>query len=352
MSVTIKDIAKAANVTPATVSRALSNSSLVKEETKRKIIKLAKELDYHPNIIAQGLVKRKTSNVGLVMPHAGSPLFHDSFFSPIIKGVSEVLKANNLNLLVLTDIDHKGEKHPYEKLFKSKTVEGIILVRTKIDDSYFSRLIKEGFPFVLIGKHPTRRNIRWVDIDYAGGAVKVIRHLAKEGHRKIAFVNGPLNIVSYVEKLQGYIAGLEECGLIYDKQLTTEKNPNQYGGYEGMSDILNDFPDVTATFFANDIMALGGVKAIRERALSIPDDMALVGFDGSSESSIMTPPLSTIAYPVRDLGRKAAEILVKVIEGKPIENPHVVLPTKLFIRESSDKVISCHDMQADTDTKP
>lgn len=337
--VTIKDIARAAGVTPATVSRALSNSPLVKPVTKRKILELVKKLDYSPNIMAKGLVKQKTYNVGLVMPYGGSPVFHSSFFSEIVKGIGMVLNANGLHLLVLVDADGAGSQDYYERLFRGKVVEGIISIYIKSGDRHFAGLEKQKLPFVLIGKCSTRRSVKWVDIDYAKGAFNVVNHLAEQGHRKIAFVNGPGNIASCVEKLEGYLRALRECGLSYDKQIIVERKLNQYGGYEGISDLLNETQGVSAVFFANDTMAIGAIRAIRERGIAIPEELAMVGFDNTPESSVVTPSLSTVAYSLYDCATKAAEMLVKMLNDEPVSNCHVILPTELIIRKSSVELV-------------
>lgn len=333
MGGTIRDVAKGAGVCISTVSNALNNRWYVSATTKARILKVAKKLDYHPSGIARSLVRRKTENIGFILYRNPERLFSNPFYSRIVDGVEEQVLTQGYNLLISAfDIGSKDQALP--KLIREKNVDGLILAGA-ISKDFILVLRKEGFPIVLVDNYLKNEKINCVVIDNTHGAVDAVEYLFKLGHKKIGFLCGPPLHISNQERFKGYKLRLDELGIKFDRSIVAQGDNTIEGGYNAMQKLLEKISGITAVFACNDDMAIGAMRAIREKGLEIPDDISLMGFDDIEMAAHTQPPLTTIRVPKEEMGRVAATMLISELEGVSQKaGLRIVMPAELVIRQS------------------
>ncbi|MGE5598504.1 MAG: LacI family DNA-binding transcriptional regulator [Bacteroidota bacterium] len=329
-AVTMDRIADLAKVSKATVSRALDDDPRVNAKTKARIKEIARRLDYHPNLAAVGLARRRTHTVGLVIPSAPRVL-SDPFYLEFLGGAGDFALKQGYNILLSPMAD---EAPGHVSLLASNRVDGLILTEPQQNDPRVPYLKDLGVPFVFLGQTEAKADAIWVDGDNVGGARMAVEHLIALGHERIGCITGPMNLVAAGNRLAGYIAALTAKGIPYDSQLVAESDFTEPGGRRAMERLLALDPRPTAVFAGNDLVAIGAINAARERGLSIPGDLALVGFDGIRSGELVIPKLTTVIQPIYRLGWLAGELLIKAIRGEEIAVRHVLLPLDLCIRES------------------
>lgn len=334
MYTTIKDVAKLAGVSISTASLAINNKPRVSGKTRLKVLEAAEKLDYHPNLIARGLVKKKTNTLGLLIPHTASYVFSFPYFAEVIRAISNTANSSGYRLMVSTARAETQEKSSYIHMAKEHLVDGFILLNVKLRDERIIELGRERFPFVIIGRNPWLKGANYVDPDDINGALRAVRHLISLGHKKIAFLNGPLDRIVSFDRLEGYKKALIEAKLSYDPNLVSHGDFIQESGYQRMREFLNNSVNFTAVFAASDLMAMGAMKAIKEKGLKIPEDIAVVGFDDIPTVAFTDPPLTTVRQPIYDIGALAAKILIEILEGKRVKEDHIIMPIKLVVRKS------------------
>lgn len=322
-------IAALAGVSKATVSRALDDDPRVSEKTRARIKEIARQQNYRPNAAAVSLAKGRTNTVGLVIPSAPRAL-SDPFYLEFLGGVGDYLITRGYNILLspLSD-DRPG----HIRLLETNRIDGLILTEPEQDDARIGDLLAWGIPFVFLGQTACPDAI-WVDGDNVGGARLALNHLISLGHRRIGCITGPMNLVSGGNRLAGYITALAAAGIPFQPELVVESDFTEPGGRRAVARLLDLTPPPTAIFACNDLMAIGALNGARERGISIPGDLALVGFDGIRSGELVSPRLTTIAQPIYNMGRIAGEMLIKAILGEEMTTRHVLLPLSLIVRES------------------
>ncbi len=334
MAFTINDVAKLAGVSKTTISRVINNNSKVKFETKTKVLQVIRELGYTPNSIARALRIKKSDVVGVIVPREAEYVFSDPFFSELIKGITTVLNLHNLNLHLVMSDSKSGQREIYSNLLKSKRIDGIIFMCPTFDEKqYILKLRRVSLPYVLIGRFPLERT-HYVTCDNKQGACSAVEHLIRLGHKRIGFITGSFDFIGGVDRFKGYEMALKKHNLEYNNEFVIKGDWTRESGYQAMRELLNREEVPTAVFISNDQMAVGGVKAIKEKGFQIPEDIAIVGFSDTQFASCIEPPLTTIKEPIYKEGVMAAEMLIELINGKEINKPQITLPTKLIIRES------------------
>lgn len=334
MSATIKDVARVAGVSTSTASLALNDKPRVSKKTRAKVLKAAQMLDYHPNVIARGLVKRKTNNLALVIPHTAGYIFFSPYFVEVVRGISNTANSFGYRLMISIVSAEVEEKSAYLQIIKEGFIDGLILLDVRLRDERILELKRENFPFVVIGRDFTPKGVSYVDPDDVNGAFQAVRHLVSLGHKKIAFINGPSNYMVSFDRLEGYRKALAEAELSYNPNLVRHSDFTQESGYETMKEIIDNFSNFTALFAAGDLMAMGAIKAIKEKGLKIPEDIAVVGFDDIPAARFADPPLTTVRQPIYDIGALAAEVLIGILEGRRVKEDHIIMPIQLIIRKS------------------
>jgi len=339
--ITLKDIAKEAKVSTTIASQVINDvpGVRVSDITKIRILKIADELNYYPNRIAKSLVSGKTNIIGIAISGFVTPVFLTSFFTELIQGAGHELEEYGFNLLLF----QPNRKTNSDKLWKntvlSGLLEGILLEGNFIKDEFVLKLDDKKFPYVLMGRKLVQREINYVALDYFGGSYSAVEHLIKLGHKRIGFIGAPIlkdTMTNMIDRKKGYIHALNENRIKTSNDFMTESSDFSVNeGYRQMEKLLKSRIKPTAILAAHDSLAIGAMDAIRENKLRVPEDIAVIGFDDIPEALNVYPKLTTIKYPLYDLGKESAKMLSKIISHE--ENEIIrqkVLPTKLIIRDS------------------
>ena len=332
--ITIKDIAKAANVSATAVSMALNNRPGVSQKTRHKVIEIAEKLKYQPNYIARSLVSRRSFTIGFILNSITDP-----FFPELAKGIEEYANQLGYNLLLCnTERDLSTEKKSIGML-RSKGVDGIILATVLKDDPNILPLIEDEFPFVLVNRHlldPAYKNkINYVVLDNYRGGYLGMEHLYRLGHDRIAIVTGKANTSTAMLRTEGSLKALSDYGCKADRELIVEGKYQRQVAYEAAKKLMAINSPPTAYFAQDDYMAIGIREAILEKGLRIPEDVALVGFDDTEIASFTGIDLTTISQQKYEMGKMGAKILIEKIEktSSDVVN-QLILKAGLIIRKS------------------
>jgi LacI family repressor for deo operon, udp, cdd, tsx, nupC, and nupG len=328
MTVKMSDVARLANVAPATVSRVLSQPHLVSEETQRKVLKVIEELNYQPHMIARQFRKKETKTILVVVPDIARP-----FFSQVLKGIQHTAIESGYRVILgdtENNIEREGE---FVDLLFQRQADGMILLTARMDKERIEQISRQ-FPTVLACEYFDGLDISTVSIDNISAARKITEHLINIGHTKIAHITGPMNVVLSRDRLKGYRQAMEIHDLSIDATFIQEGDLSLECSYNQMIKLLSLKSPPTAVFVYNDEMAIGAIKAIKDSGLKVPEDVAVVGIDNLEISSIVEPHITTIDQPKYEIGKKAMELLVQLINGIKLENKKFVFRDKLIIRES------------------
>jgi len=328
--VTIKDIAQIAGVSPSTVSRALNDSPLIREETKARIREIAAALGYERNELARGLVKGASGALGLLVPDITNP-----FFAEITKGVEEVARERGFGVVLCTTENEPAREEEYIKLLRRKRVDGLVIATATLDDPHLLELQRFRIPFVLVSRLAEKVEAPFVVVDDRKGGRLAVEHLVSLGHKKIGFIGGPANVHSSLERMQAYREVLAEYKLPFHRRWVTFASFTQEAGRTIGKAMLSAKDRPTAIFAANDLIALGVMEAAEELGLRIPEDLSLVGYNNIAYAALPRIQLTTVAQPMREMGRIAAEFVIEVLEGKREPRLSLRLEPVLIVRRTT-----------------
>jgi len=328
--VTIKDIAQIAGVSPSTVSRALNDSPLIREETKARIREIAAALGYERNELARGLVKGASGALGLLVPDITNP-----FFAEITKGVEEVARERGFGVVLCTTENEPAREEEYIKLLRRKRVDGLVIATATLDDPHLLELQRFRIPFVLVSRLAEKVEAPFVVVDDRKGGRLAVEHLVSLGHKKIGFIGGPANVHSSLERMQAYREVLAEYKLPFYRKWVTFASFTQEAGRAIGKVMLSAKDRPTAIFAANDLIALGVMEAAEDLGLRIPEDLSLVGYNNIAYAALPRIQLTTVAQPMREMGRIAAEFVIDVLEGKREPRLSLRLEPTLIIRRTT-----------------
>ncbi|MDR3574322.1 MAG: LacI family DNA-binding transcriptional regulator [Anaerolineaceae bacterium] len=329
MPITLNELAKAAGVSASTVSRALNESEHpVNDETRQRILALANELGYRPNMVARSLKMDRTYAIGIIVDNIVSP------FSPtIIRGIQDELKSHNYYSVIMnTDWDPEVETEAIHQLI-SRSIDGIIFVESWLRGAN-PTLDLANKPYVFVHRLFSKTFGNSVLVDEQYGARLAVEHLARLGHRRIAFINGPQGWDASADRLTGYKDVLAQLGIPYDPELVEEGNWEVQSGYPAAKKFLALAQRPTAIFAANDLMGLGAIYAIQEAGLRVPEDIALVGYDDREIASLARPTITTVTLPCYEMGQASASLLLSRLENQSEVTEPIRIQGKLIIRES------------------
>ena len=329
MSITIKDIAKIAGVSHTTVSRALNNSPLIKDETKQKIKDIARDLDYVADRNARGLVSAKSNNIGLFFSSITRGTSAE-FFQEIIGAVSsEIPEDYNLVINAIDRYENYSEIH-------RRNYDGIILVsQTQGDDVFITEMIKKEIPMVVINRSVDHLNTINILSDDESGVYQGISYLIEKDYKEIGFIEGKIGYESSKIRKSAYMRALRDYKIDCGEGYIVTGDYTINGGYQGMKELLALANPPRAVFCSNDDMAFGAAKVINEAGLRIPEDIAIMGFDNSLFGQYMVPALTTIKRPIKEISIKGARLLFKRIQGQEVESKKIYLPTLIIKRHTA-----------------
>ncbi|MDM5357269.1 LacI family DNA-binding transcriptional regulator [Peribacillus sp. ACCC06369] len=325
----MSDVAKLANVSPATVSRVLRQPDLVSEDTKQKVLQVIEEMNYKPHMIASQFRTKETKIILVVVPDITRP-----FFSEVLRGIEHTAVENGYQVILGdTENDIEREKEYIDLLYK-KQADGAVLLTARMNKESLENLSNQ-FPIVLACEYVDGLDIPTVSIDNVSSARKVTEHLIKLGHTRIAHITGPMNIILSRDRLGGFQQAMKNHHLKVNQELIQEGGDYSIdSGYDQMMKLLSLEKRPEAVFVFNDEMALGAVKAIQDHGLSVPKDIAVVGFDNLKIASIFHPHITTIDQPKYEIGKKATNLLLTLMKGGTVEKKKFVMKDELIIRES------------------
>jgi len=333
--VTSHDVARLAGVSRTTVSFVLNDVPHVQisEGTRQRVLDAARRLNYHPHAAARSLATKQTHTIALVLYQSADRIVGDAFLARVVRGLTEVAQQRGFRLL-LHPFEETGKSEAYISLVLENRIDGLIVSGPRSDDAQLPRLREEGFPVVLLGQL-NGVDIHFVDVDNTAAAHRAVSHLIQLGHTRIGLItNAPLQYTASLHRWQGYQQALAEAGLSYDETMVRYGNFHARSGYQAMEELLALPQPPTATFIASDEVATGALAALHEQGLSVPDEMAIVGFDDIPVARYLVPSLTTTRLPAYELGLQAADMLINLIQDEEIPERGVLLDTELIIRES------------------
>lgn len=334
MRVTINDIAKKAKVSPSTVSRVIADNPRISKATKEKVTKIMKEMDYHPNMIARSLVNRSTKIIGVIIPGMAEHSFQHPFFPELLGGIGSRAYEKGYKILLSNVSTVDEEKQTLKELTLGGITEGIILVTSRAQDRTINELIKTKFPFVVIGRSENPY-VNWVDNDNYLIGYELAEHFIKQGHKKIAFLGFSPGYMVTKDRVKGYKKALQDYGLPVEEGLIIESKFIADNGYDLMKRLLDQGEVPTGVIACDDLLAFGAIKAITDRGLRVPEDIAVAGINNVPLADYHNPPLTSVKINAFSLGTKAFEMLQTIIESEIKSFNRATIPAELVIRGSS-----------------
>ncbi|MUG43483.1 LacI family DNA-binding transcriptional regulator [Paenibacillus woosongensis] len=325
--ISIKDVAKHAGVSVATVSRVLNNSGYVGQDTRVKVEKAIKELNYKPNEVARSLFKKQSSTIGLIVPDIMNP-----FFPELARAVEDTAIQLGYNVILCnSDGDEKKEQN-YLDVLQQQYVNGIIVSSNTLTAAQIERL---NIPVVSIDR-VISKGLPTIVVENKKGAMMATRFLQSKGCRRIGHIKGNSRVLNAEERCEGYmeIVGQDPW---FNETYIAEGQYDMQSSIQATLELLQRHPDIDGIFAANDIMAIGAIKAAYQLGKKVPEDIAIIGFDGISLSKATTPELTTIEQPIYEMGEKATKLLVSLMEQQQTADPesYKVLDVTLIEREST-----------------
>jgi len=328
----VKEVARIAGVSTATVSRAINNPEKVAEKTLKKVIAAVSDAGYSVNHLARNLRTSKTSNVVVLVPNITNP-----FYSEVIRGMERVAHTYGYSVLLGDTQDSEDREAVYASMLTTKRADGLITLCPRIPQLSKQMTSDELLNAPIVNACECARDtvMRTVKIDNIAAAKEATEHLLNLGHRRIGLVAGPFESPLSIERLNGYSMALKTAGIAYDDTLVASGDFSIESGKTAAEKILSIENRPTAIFCSNDEMALGVMTALKSNGAKIPDDISIIGFDDIHYAQYFDPPLTTIAQPAGDLGELAMSQLCEILAGNPPQSRNAVLPHKLIEREST-----------------
>jgi DNA-binding LacI/PurR family transcriptional regulator len=318
------------------VSRVINGSAHVSPKARAAVLRAIDDLDYVPNRAARSLVTHRTDGIALVVSESEDRLFAEPFFAGVVRGVSAEIAETGFQLW-LAMANGSNDRSRLGRHLTAQHVDGVMLLSLHGDDDLPRLLERRGLPMVLGGRPTGFTPDSFVDVDNHAGARLAVDHLVAQGRRRIATIAGPQDMMAGVARLTGYHEALAEAGLggTGADDLVAYGAFSEPSGRTAMEELLARRPDLDAVFAASDPMAFGAMRAIKDSGRRIPDDVAVVGFDGSPAAGNTEPPLTTVSQPAEAMGRQMARLLLARIAGEHVDEPGVILVPELVVRDSS-----------------
>lgn len=328
MRLKLDDIGRMAGVSRSTVSRVVNGEPNVRPEVRARVEDVIRRTGYTPHAAARSLVSNRTGVIGLVIPSRVHSLFEDPYFARLIQGIT--LASNQagtiLSLFLFQTEDEEQELSP--RVIESGFLDGVIITATRMVDPLLERIVASRLPLVMVGR-PVRDDVSFVDVDNREGGAIAARHLCATGRQRIGVIGAPTTTTTGHDRLAGFVDGLAESGRTLDPALRVDSDFSDGGGYRAMQVLVDR--GVDAVFAASDTMAIGALRALRERGVDVPGDIAVMGFDGFGASQQHVPALTTIRQPVAETAARAVQLLVDLVSGDLEPPASVVLPVELVL---------------------
>lgn len=328
--VSIRDVARAANVSTATVARVLQDSPRVSAELTARVREVIARMNYVPNAVARSLSQGRTHLIGLLVPDIANP-----FFAEVTRGLEDGVAPHGYNVLVASSDHSSRRERELAAAFESGTVDAVAITSSDSDTAHVERLTARGLPLAFIDRRPAGTRAPAVLINNAAAAQSAIEYLAGLGHRRIAMISGPRTFSTAADRVAGFRRACRLAGIRLRPAYVREGFLGIDGGAEAMRALLAISPRPTAVLSFNNLVAVGALRAIREARLRIPDDLSVLTFDDMSLFPYTDPPITAISQPAYEMGASVAALLLRMLEATSTKQPDdVVLGTELRIRDS------------------
>ncbi len=327
----IKDVAKQANVSTATVSHVINGTRYVADSTKDKVFAAMDVLDYRPNMVARSLRSRKSNTIGLLVPLVAQDS-SNFFFMSIAHGIEQVLRENGYNLVLSNSNEDSETEQDQIKVFNTQFIDGLIIAPVNGKEHSYQDQLTGDYPVVFIDRRPNQVEGDVILVNNRQGTRDGVQKLVEKGHERIGFISGTLGITTSDERLAGYQEGLKQHEIPTKDDYIKEGPATFQCGYDLAKELHE--AGVTALFVANNVMTMGAIAYLQAYDVQIPEEMAIIGYDDYDWMKIVSPPLSVVRQPAYDLGRVAVEQLLKRIEGSEEEANEILLDSELILRGS------------------
>lgn len=327
----LRKVAEHAAVSIATVSRVINNVPLVDQRTRQRVERSIRELNYVPNRVAQRLrsTNPRKGLIGLVLPDIQNP-----FYVEVIRGVESYAYKHGFAVMIGNFGQDEERQKLYFDIFKSEAVDGLIVAPAQGRDKHIIDAIDAGFNVVCVDRGLSEIEVDVVKVNNQRGAFNAIEYLIELGHRRIAHIAGLSQIPTTTERISGYLAAMEKHGVVVTPELIRHSRSDYQSGVDIMQELLDLDEPPTAVFAANNLLALGALKAINDNGITIPDDISIIGFDDMYWSGSLNPPLTAVSQPGFEIGHKATELLVQRIDQHDRHSTSIIFETILMKRKS------------------
>lgn len=341
MGVTIKDVAKLANVAPSTVSRVVANNPRISEETKRRVREAMDYLGYHPNFTARSLANRSSRAIGIVMPSSAEKAFQNPFFPEVLRGISTKAHEQEYTLLMSTGTTEEEIYRAVVGMVQGRRVDGIVLLYSRVDDRIMNYLYEQKFPFTVIGK-PYKHDdeINHVDNDNYRAAKELTECHIQNGHERIGFVGGSLNLVVTTDRLLGYEKALQNAKIPYKSDYVIHADFAVEEGRRAVSELMTLDEPPTALVVTDDLMALGVLRMLDDMNMRVPEHVSVSSFNNAMIAELATPSLTSVDINIYELGYQAANTLLRSIE-QPDSPPQMIKVKHHIIERQSSGDLIC-----------
>jgi DNA-binding LacI/PurR family transcriptional regulator len=332
-AVTLKDVAARVGVTSAAASMALAGHTRISEKTRAAVKQAADELGYVPSSAGRALRNQRANAVALIVPNSSAHVFGHLYFMHILTGMSTAANAHDAQLIVSTNADTPEEDAAYERVMRSKTADGAVVTSAAIDDDRIEGLVASGLPIVLIGRYPQLERAVSVGIDDVTATERITEHLITvHGRKRLVHVSGTLDHQTGIDRRDGFTRVAERFGVDHS---VVEGDLGEQSGTAAIARILTEREEIPdGIVFANDDMAMGGMRALREAGIRVPEDISVVGFDDFGFARVTSPSITTVRVPAEEMSRIATERLFDLIDGRSSGPSHTELPVEIVLRES------------------
>lgn len=328
----LEDIAKLAGVSRSTVSRVINLSPRVSPDVRNRVLKIIDQTGYHPNLAARSLVSRRTNVIGLVIPRTTSAFFTDPYFPALTQGIAFGCNNNHQTLCLFLVGNQEDEEEITPRITRHGMLDGILVQTSPMLDNLFKRLQSSSMPYLVLGRPHEDVIVNYIDVDNVRGAMQATNHLLNLGYQRIGMITGSCETSAMIDRTEGFRRAMAKAKRKIEPALVAEGDFSEVSGYAAMKKILQARPD--AIFSQSDVMALGAIRAVQEAGLSVPEDIAFVGYDDLPIATISPLKLTTIRQPITHFGIKAVEMLLDMIQnGAKVAN-RMILGTELVIRET------------------
>lgn len=339
MVVTIKDVAKRANVAPSTVSRVIADSSRISLDTKKRVRKAMKELGYYPNVNARNLAVRSSQAIGVIMPSSAETALQNPFFPEVLRGIGSTAHETEYSLYVSTGGNDEQLFEEVKRMVYGNRVDGMILLYSRVADPIMDFLVEANFPFVVIGKpYEQESRITYVDNDNYHASRELTNHLIDYGHRHIAFIGGTTDLVVTMDRLRGYRSALKKANLDFKDDYIVHDEFLRSSGRKAVERLFSLKKPPTAMVIADDMMSLGVINMLEEFGVDCPEDVSITSFNNLYLSELIRPALTTVDIQIYMLGVQSAKCLIEKLKHKEEPAKRIIIPYTIKYRSSTKDI--------------